>query len=110
MRRLFSEMILIYSFFLVFDSLIPILSTMLRTFGMNTHASVIIFLAFGFPFILQNYVYVVYMDLENFSPIISLLVCNVFIFFSGIFFIFKNTKKNLNQIIEDLRKKKRLKS
>ena len=76
---------------------------------MNTHASVIIFLAFGFPFILQNYVYVVYMDLENFSPIISLLVCNVFIFFSGIFFIFKNTKKNLNQIIEDLRKKKELK-
>ena len=101
MRSALSKMLKFFSLYSTFDCSIPIMSTMLRIFGMNFHASLIIFVCFGLLFFIQNYIYVVYLGLENFSPIVAICVCNVFNLIFTVYYIWKNTEKSLTkQLIE----------
>ena len=102
MSSMFSKMISYYSIFLMSDSILPTLVTLLRTFDMNLHSSMIIFLAFGIPFISQNYIYVVYLKLEYLSPILSLFVCNILIVSSSVYFICKNHREKLDNRLKRL--------
>lgn len=102
MRTVLSKMLKLFASFSTFDCSIPTMSTMLRIFDMNLYASLIIFFCFGFPFIFQNYAYVVYFELESFSPVVALLVCNIMIFVSSMYFILKYAKTNLDKKMLEL--------
>lgn len=99
MVALFSKMLLIYSFILVFEPLNFIIGTLLRTFEMNKHTTIIFFF-YSFPFSVQIYVYLHYYDLKHLSPLYALIVCNVCIISCYFFFLFKNTDSNLDKIIK----------
>ena len=100
LRGLFANMLKILSLFSWYNSTMPGLSTLLRVFDMNLHASLIVFLVFGIPFIVQNYVYVKYLNLENYSPVLALSVCNISIVSLSIYFLWKNTEASLSKQIQ----------
>ena len=96
----FSNMILLYSCFMIMDTLVPIMITLIRTFSMNFYATCLVFLAFGIPLSLLTYMFVVFLDLEYFSPILSLLICNVLTMGVGLILLCRNGKRNLRKLIE----------
>lgn len=106
MQNLFARMLMIHTTYLVFNCIIPGLSTLLRIFDMNIHATMIVFVVFGIPFISQNYIYVVYCGLENFSPVISLGVCNILVVLMAVYFLFKYAPANFDRTIRRLTESK----
>lgn len=99
LHGMFRSMLRFYSLFLTFNCSLPGFATLLRIFDMNLHASLIMFLLFGVPFVVQNYVYVVYLRLENFSPVLALGVCNVMVMILSTYFLCKNVEANLEKKI-----------
>lgn len=100
MNKLFSEMLFYYSLFMMTDTLLPIFGTLLRTFDMNTESTMIIFVLFGIPFLVQTYVYAVCLGLEELSALLAFFFSNVVASGVYILFLVKYTRRNLEAIIE----------
>lgn len=99
MKGLFGDMLFYYSLFMISDTVLPIFGTLMRTFGMNSESSLIIFLGMGVPLLVFTYLLVVYFGLEHLSPIFGYFLACLVSWVLFIFFLLKNTKSNLNELI-----------
>lgn len=97
LRSTLAELLKWFALFAVFECMVPMLSTMLRIFDMNLYATLILVFVFGLLFLAQNYLYVLYQKLECFSPVVTIIVCNLLNCVISVGLIWKNCEKSLDK-------------
>ena len=79
MTRKLSKVYKILACFLILDAFMPTSATLLRLIGLSHIAGSMSTFGFGFLFLVQNYVFAFYFEMEYMSPVISLFTSDLLV-------------------------------